>query len=49
MIIFTTTSYPVSALIADIDLGKAGLPDLQRPFVWRNVKVRNLFDALRQG
>jgi len=33
-------------LIADIDLGKVGLPDLQRPFVWKNVKVRNLFDSL---
>lgn len=49
MTIFTTTSYPVGALIADIDLGKVGLPDLQRPFVWRNVKVRNLFDSLYKG
>ena len=38
MTIFTTTSYPVGALIADIDLGKVRLPDLQRPFVWRNGK-----------
>lgn len=38
MTIFTTTSYPVRALIDDIDLGKVGLPDLQRPFVWRNVR-----------
>jgi hypothetical protein len=49
MTIFTTTSYPVSALISDIDLGKVGLPDLQRPFVWPNVKVRNLFDSLYKG
>lgn len=49
MTIFTTTSYPVGALIADIDLGKVGLPDLQRPFVWPNVKVRNLFDSLYKG
>jgi hypothetical protein len=49
MTIFTTTSYPVGALIADIDLGKVGLPDLQRPFVWKNVKVRNLFDSLYKG
>ncbi|MCO6388718.1 DUF262 domain-containing protein [Paracoccus sp. M683] len=49
MTIFTTTSYPVGALIADIDLGKVGLPDLQRPFVWANVKVRNLFDSLYKG
>lgn len=49
MAIFTTTSYPVGALIADVDLGKIGLPDLQRPFVWSNAKVRNLFDSLYKG
>mgnify|MGYP006289293735 FL=1 len=49
MSIFTTTSYPVGALIGDIDLGKIGLPDLQRPFVWPNVNVRNLFDSLYKG
>jgi hypothetical protein len=31
--LFTTTSYPVNALIEDIDHGKIGLPELQRPFV----------------
>lgn len=49
MPLFTTTSYPISTLIADIDHGKIGLPDLQRPFVWPNVNVRNLFDSLYRG
>ena len=49
MPLFTTTSYPVNALIEDIDLGKIGLPELQRPFVWTNVIVRNLFDSLYRG
>lgn len=49
MALFTTTSYPISSLIADIDHGKIGLPDLQRPFVWPNVNVRNLFDSLYRG
>lgn len=49
MSIFTTTEYPVGALIGDIDLGKIELPDLQRPFVWPNVNVRNLFDSLYKG
>jgi uncharacterized protein with ParB-like and HNH nuclease domain len=44
--LFTTTSYPISALIQDVDHGKIGLPELQRPFVWPNVNVRNLFDSL---
>jgi hypothetical protein len=47
--LFTTTNYPVNALIEDIDLGKIGLPELQRPFVWPNVNVRNLFDSLYRG
>jgi hypothetical protein len=47
--LFTTTSYPISSLIADLDQGKIGLPDLQRPFVWPNVNVRNLFDSLFRG
>lgn len=49
MALFTTTNYPVTALIEDIDLGKIGLPELQRPFVWPNVNVRNLFDSLYRG
>lgn len=49
MTLFTTTSYPINALIEDIDLGKLGLPELQRPFVWPNVNVRNLFDSLYRG
>src|SRR5881275_1573248 len=49
MALFTTTSYPVSSLIEDVHLGKIGLPELQRPFVWPNVNVRNLFDSLYRG
>jgi len=47
--IFTTSNYPLMALIEDIDLGKIGLPELQRPFVWPNVNVRDLFDSLYRG
>jgi hypothetical protein len=47
--LFTTTNYPINALIEDIDRGKIGLPELQRPFVWPNVNVRNLFDSLYRG
>ena len=49
MALFTTTNYPVNALIEDIDLGKIGLPELQRPFVWPNVNVRTLSDSLYRG
>lgn len=49
MSLFTTTNYPISLLIDDIDLGKIGLPELQRPFVWPNLNVRNLFDSIYRG
>ena len=49
MALFTTSNYPLMALIEDIDLGKIGLPELQRPFVWPNVNVRDLFDSLYRG
>ena len=49
MAIFTTSSVPISSLIEDIDMGKIGLPELQRPFVWPNVNVRDLFDSLYHG
>ena len=47
--LYTKTEYPLNQLIGDIDLGKIGLPELQRPFVWTNAKVRNLFDSLYRG
>lgn len=49
MALFTTTAYPLVSLVEDIELGKIGLPDIQRPFVWPNVNVRNLFDSLYRG
>lgn len=49
MALFTTTAFPLNALVANIELGKIGLPELQRPFVWPNTNVRNLFDSLYRG
>ena len=49
MTMFKVTSYPVASLIEDIDCGKIGLPDIQRPFTWRDSQVRDLFDSLYKG
>jgi hypothetical protein len=49
MPIFSTSNIPILSLIEDIDMGKIGLPELQRPFVWPNVNVRDLFDSLYRG
>lgn len=47
--IFTRVDLTLGALMSEIELGKIGLPDIQRPFVWKNAKVRNLFDSMYQG
>lgn len=47
--IFSTTGFTLSQLIEKIDTGELGLPELQRPFVWKNTKVRDLFDSMTRG
>ena len=47
--LFKEVGYSLSALLEDIDLGELGLPDLQRPFVWDNAKVRDLLNSMYQG
>ena len=42
-------TFSLNALINDISMGKIGLPDIQRPFVWPNAKIRDLFDSLYKG
>lgn len=39
----------VEDLLRDIKSGKLGLPDLQRPFVWKDNKVRDLLDSMLKG
>ena len=47
--IFKRVEFDLKGLISEISLGSIGLPDIQRPFVWRNVKVRDLFDSMYRG
>lgn len=47
--LFKEVHYTLGSLISDIGLGCIGLPDMQRPFVWANAKVRNIFDSMYQG
>ena len=35
----------VSDLLHDIETGEIALPDLQRPFVWKDVQVQKLLDS----
>lgn len=47
--IFSNTTLTVNQLIEKIDTGELGLPELQRPFIWKDSKVRDLFDSLMRG
>ena len=47
--IFKRVEYDLGGLITDIEFGRLGLPDIQRPFVWKNVNVRDLFDSMYRG
>ena len=44
--IFSNTTLTVNQLIEKIDTGELGLPELQRPFIWKDSKVRDLFDSM---
>ena len=47
--LFTKVDYTLGSLVNYIELGEIGLPDIQRPFVWKNAKVRDLFDSMYKG
>ncbi|MBI2806082.1 MAG: DUF262 domain-containing protein [Planctomycetes bacterium] len=47
--LFKEVKYSLSKLVHDIEMGEIGLPDIQRPFVWHNNKVRDLFDSMFKG
>lgn len=48
-VLYKRVDYKLENLLLDIETGKLGLPDLQRPFVWQNSKVRDLFDSMMKG
>ena len=47
--VYTEVRYDLGSLMKFIELGEIGLPDIQRPFVWKNAKVRDLFDSMYHG
>lgn len=47
--LFDNIPSKVGDLLRDVRNGKIGLPDLQRPFVWQDSKVRELLDSMLKG
>ncbi|MDN5852457.1 MAG: DUF262 domain-containing protein [Actinomycetia bacterium] len=47
--LFREVNYQLSKILAEIEDGEIGLPEIQRPFVWSRTKVRDLFDSMYRG
>ena len=47
--IFEHGQRSIASLVSDIERDVIALPDLQRPFVWEDTKVRDLLDSLFLG
>lgn len=46
---FKRVDYDLAGLLHYLEIGDIALPDIQRPFVWKNAKVRDLFDSMYRG
>ncbi len=46
---YSVTQPPIETLLTRVKSGEMAIPEIQRPFVWSAVKVRNLLDSLYQG
>lgn len=47
--LFNNIPSKVGELLMQVRIGSIGLPDLQRPFVWTDAKVRDLLDSMMKG
>lgn len=48
-VVFNPKTYYLGNILNDIETGNIALPDLQRPFVWKLTKVRDLMDSIYKG
>jgi uncharacterized protein with ParB-like and HNH nuclease domain len=46
---YSVHQQPVETLLAWIKAGEIAIPEIQRPFVWKAARVRDLIDSLYQG
>jgi uncharacterized protein with ParB-like and HNH nuclease domain len=46
---YSVTQSAVTQLLADIKSERIAIPELQRPFVWDSIQVRDLMDSLYKG
>ena len=46
---YAVAQHPIEVLFGWIKSGEIAIPEIQRPFVWNAIKVRNLLDSLHRG
>lgn len=46
---YSVNNYTVETILSNIKSGNIAIPEMQRPFVWDNSKVRDLIDSLYNG
>lgn len=46
---YSVTPHPIETLLTWVKSGEIAIPEIQRPFVWEPVRVRNLLDSLYRG
>lgn len=46
---YSVNQHLVETILAWVNSGEIAIPEIQRPFVWDNSKVRDLMDSLYQG
>lgn len=46
---YSVNQHPIQTIISWIKTGEIAIPEIQRPFVWNNAKVRDFIDSLYEG
>lgn len=46
---YSVNQHLIETILAWVNSGEIAIPEIQRPFVWNNSKVRDLMDSLYQG
>lgn len=46
---YKITQYSVNSILADVQNDKIAIPQMQRPFVWKDKQVKDLIDSLYRG
>ncbi|MFO1152335.1 MAG: DUF262 domain-containing protein [Rhodospirillales bacterium] len=46
---YSVSPQTIRSLLTFVEIGEIAIPEIQRPFVWDAIKVRNLLDSLYCG